>query len=543
MLRRFLLIALSAALYACGGGTSSAPDSPATSVTPPIDEASPPGDESLPEPLFPPLAPGVEPAKTSAVVATDPAKPNLVLIMTDDQTVRDLAAMPWTLTFLRNQGMAFSNSFVSWPLCCPSRATLFSGLYAHNHNVLGNYPPDGAAQAFTTDNETLPVWLQRAGYSTIHIGKYLNGYGADRRGSTYVPPGWNDWMGLVDPATYRMWGYTVNQNGVLTTYGEESVEDPMMYQTDQLKRMALEALDRAGAAGKPFFLSFAPLAPHEEIPETPPPGASFPGPRPAPRHKGSLSWVPLPQPLSFDEADLSDKPSIVSAVANFWNRGEPMSNRVGRYQRRLEALRAVDETVWWIVVKLKVMGLLDNTWIVFTSDNGWFNGEHHVDLGKYLMYEPSIRVPLLIRGPGVTPGTISNELVANIDLAATFLELAGATPGRVIDGRSLLPFVRNPALTTTRPILLDAPHEQMLFGGANPPTIPAMRGLRTKRFAYIEYGSGDVELYDLVNDPGEMSSVHANATYGGVRAGLHAALQQYQGCVGDPCRAELIATP
>ncbi|HZP12361.1 MAG TPA: sulfatase [Nevskiaceae bacterium] len=539
MFRFIFVTALSAVLCACGGGAATSSPTPSVSVpdTPSVDTPVG-GDETLPDPLLPAVEPGPEPP--SAVVAPgNPAKPNLVLIMTDDQTVRDLAAMPWTLKLLRNEGVAFTNSFVSWPLCCPSRATAFSGVYAHNHGVLGNYPPDGAAQAFTTDSETLPVWLQRAGYATIHIGKYLNGYGADRRGSTYVPPGWTDWMGLVDPTTYRMWGYKLNHNGVLTTYGDESVEDPKLYQTDVLTKLALDAIDRAAATGNPFFLSFAPLAPHEEIPENPPPGTFFPGPRPAPRHAGSLSWVPLPQVLGFDESDLSDKPAIIPALGALWNR-ETMANRVSRYQRRLEALRAVDEAVWWIMVKLKVMGALDNTWIVFTSDNGWFNGEHHLDLGKYLMYEPSIRVPLLVRGPGVIPGTLSSELVANVDLAATFVDLAGATPGRVIDGRSLVPFIHDPNLVTTRPILLDAPHDQLVSPGANPTDIPAMRGLRTRRFKYVEYGTGEVELYDLVSDPGEMNSRHADPNYAAARTALHTLLQQYQGCVGDTCRAGII---
>lgn len=527
MLRAVLLVILSAALCACGNESST---SPAQSVAPDPLQAA---DGDIPEPLIAAIAPGVPPS-ADTVVPVNPAKPNLVLIMTDDQTVRDLAAMPWTLQLLRNQGLAFSNSFVSWPLCCPSRATLFTGQYAHNHNVLGNYPPDGSAQAFTTDAESLPVWLQRAGYRTIHIGKYLNYYGADNRGSSYVPPGWSDWMGLVDPNTYQMWGYTVNHNGVSTTYGSRNVEDPKLYQTDVLTQLALNAIDQS--AGQPFFLSFAPLAPHEEIQETT--FGIMPGPRPAPRHAGSFGWVPLPQPLGFDEADLSDKPPIIALLASIFG-SDPMPLRVSRYRRRLESLRAVDEAVWWILVKLQSKGMLDNTYVVFTSDNGWFNGEHHIDEGKYLLYEPSIRVPLLIRGPGVPAGAISPELVANVDLAPTFVELAGATAGRVMDGRSLMPFVRNPNLTSGRPILLDAPHEQVLADAPGKPVVPIMRGLRTRRFAYVEYGTGDTELYDLFNDPGEMASVHADPAYSGWRAGFHAALQKYQGCAGDACRAEI----
>jgi N-acetylglucosamine-6-sulfatase len=474
---------------------------------------------------------------TDPVDPPAPPKPNLILIMTDDQTVEDLKAMPLTSKFIGGQGATFSNSFVSWPLCCPSRATTFTGLYAHNHGVLGNYPPDGGSNAFTTDAETLPVWLQRAGYNTIHIGKYLNGYGHDIRGSTYIPPGWTDWMGLVDPTTYQMWGYTVNHNGELRTYGEYNVQDPALYQTDVLRKLAVDAINRNAQSGQPFFLSVAFLAPHEERSETPAPGTTFPGPRPAPRHVGAFAGTSLPRPVNFDEADLSDKPAVVGAFAAA-SGGETMAQRTSRYQRRLEALKAVDEAVWGILARLAALGILDDTYVVFTSDNGWFNGEHRISRGKYLMYDPALRVPLMMRGPGIAPGS-TDELVANIDLAPTFVELAGATAGRVVDGRSLVPFARDPTLRTARPILLDAPHNQLIPATGTIVDVPPMRGLRTKKWSYVEYGTGEVEMYDMVQDPGQMKSVGNLGTYRGLRDSFHAALMQYTGCEGDACRAEL----
>jgi N-acetylglucosamine-6-sulfatase len=468
------------------------------------------------------------------------AKPNIIFIQTDDQAVRDLESMPWTLKLLRDQGVAFSNSFVSWPLCCPSRATFFTGQYAHNHNVLGNYIPRGGSYAFNSDNETLPVWLQRAGYRTTHIGKYLNGYGRDGKGLTYVPPGWNDWMGTVDPSTYSMWGYTINRNGVLQTYGSAAIEDPRTYHTDVLRALAVEAINKSAASGQPFFINLAFLAPHEEVGETPVGAMRYPGPRPAPRHKGKMAGVVLPRPPNFDEADRSDKPAFVSQFG--WQyAGETMAHRTQRYQRRLESLQAVDEAIWFIVARLTQLGILDNTYIVFTSDNGFFNGEHGINLNKYLMYEASIRVPLLIRGPGLAPGT-SQELVANVDLAPTFLEIAGATAGRVVDGRSMLPFARNKSLETARPILLDAPFEQYTFysrDGHKPVTLPAMRGLRTRRFSYVEHSSGEVELYDLQLDPHQMKSAHADPLYAGIRATLREATSRFAGCTGLTCRATL----
>ncbi len=465
------------------------------------------------------------------------AKPNLILIMTDDQTVKDMSAMPLTAKHVGAAGVTFSNSFASWPLCCPSRTTAFTGQYAHNHNVLGNYPPDGGSTAFTTDAETLPVWLQRAGYTTTHIGKYLNGYGVDTRGSTYIPPGWTDWMGLVDPSTYGMWGYTINRNGVVSTYGQPWVEDPALYQTDILRKLAIETINRNAASGQPFFLSVAFLAPHEELGEASPPGSAFVGPRPAPRHAGSFASLALPRSPSYEEVDLSDKPAVIAGFANATH--DSTAQLTSRYRRRLESLRAVDEAVWTILTRLAALNLLNNTYVVFTSDNGWFNGEHRLHYSKYLMYEPAIRVPLMIRGPGITPGT-SDELVANVDLAPTFVELAEATAGRVVDGRSVMPYARDTTLRSGRPILLDAPHNQVLSSSI---TVPTMRGLRTKRYSYVEYGTGDVEFYDLVKDPDQMTSLHKDPKTLAARAAFRQTLSQFAACVGETCRYDFIAVP
>ncbi|HEY8584437.1 MAG TPA: sulfatase-like hydrolase/transferase [Capillimicrobium sp.] len=157
-------------------------------------------------------------------------RPNIVVMMTDDQTVADLRAMPLTRALLGDRGVTFSRSFSSYPLCCPARATLLTGQYAHNHDVLGNRPPLGGYGAFRDAGNTLPVWLQRAGYRTAHVGKYLNGYGRDVAAT--VPPGWDEWYGSVDPTSYMMWGYTLNENGALRTYGSFRDEDPALYQAD-----------------------------------------------------------------------------------------------------------------------------------------------------------------------------------------------------------------------------------------------------------------------------------------------------------------------
>jgi N-acetylglucosamine-6-sulfatase len=493
-----------------------------------------------------PPSTSMQPAPTPSPLAAARGRPNLILFMTDDQALGDMSAMPLVQQHVASQGVTFDNSFASWPLCCPSRATAFTGQYAHNHKVLGNYPPAGGHVAFVDDDETLAVWLQRAGYQTSHVGKYLNMYGVDGRGATYVPPGWSQWHGLVDPSTYRMWGYTINHNGKLRNYGAYDDEDPALYQTDVLRDVALDQINRFAHGTQPFFLSIAPLAPHEEIEEVHV-NRGYPGPRPAPRHQGSLAHVPLPMPPSFDEREMGDKPKVVAAFAQVFA-GESLAQRAARHRRRLESLRSVDEAIAAIIARLAQLHLLDNTYFVFTSDNGWFNGEHRIAVGKFLMYEPSIRVPLIVRGPGVPAGRRSDELVANVDLAPTFVELAGAAARRVMDGRSLMAYARDPSLRTNRPILLDAPLEQVLgqsLGKGKPPVaVPPLRGLRTQRFSYVEYGTGEVELYNLVEDPYQLRSRHNDPTMSGLQAGFRKAVAHYATCAGDSCRADIgVAVP
>jgi N-acetylglucosamine-6-sulfatase len=492
------------------------------------------------------VAPAVTPAPTgpSRLSQTRSQRPNLILVMTDDQAAGDMRAMPLTTQLIGGQGVTFTNSFASWPLCCPSRVTAFTGQYAHNHRVLGNYPPAGSSHAFVDDHEALAVWLQRAGYVTAHVGKYLNGYGHDRRGVTYVPPGWNEWFGTIDPSTYQMWGYTINHNGALKTYGKVDREDPAFYQTDVLRRLAIGEIDRAAGGTQPFFLSLAFLAPHEELAEAQDAPLDYPGPRPAPRHVGSFAHLPLPHPPNFDVKNLGRKPSIVAAFSRIFA-DEPMARRTQRYRRRLESLRAVDEAVQAIVTRLSQHALLDNTVIVFTSDNGWFNGEHHIALGKYLMYEPSIRVPLLVRGPGVAAGHRSDELVANVDLAPTFVELAGARAGRVMDGRSLLPYARDPELRSRRPILLDAPIGQLIMAsklkGGPLVEVPSLRGLRTPRLSYIEHGTGEAELYNMIADPDQLMNLHGVREFHDIESAMRLALQRYVNCAGETCRADVLS--
>jgi N-acetylglucosamine-6-sulfatase len=459
-------------------------------------------------------------------------RPNFIVIMTDDETYRDMAAMPATRNLIGAAGATFTQSYVSYPLCCPSRATYLTGQYAHNHGVRSTVPPDGGVEALNAAH-TLPVWLSKAGYDTIHIGKYLNGYGLRRRPT--VPPGWTDWHGAIDKSTYQMWGYKLFENGVANTYGDFDTPDPALHQTDVLRDKALDAI-RAHADGKtPYFLSLMFVAPHGEVVR---PGTSTePHIRPAPRHAGAFSTLPLPRDPAFDEADVTDKPPEVSRLDML---RPAVDERILRdFRSRRESLLAVDEAVAAIVAELERSGQLDSTYLLFTSDNGFFQGEHRLAKGKYLAYDASTRVPLLLRGPGIPAGTVSGELVANTDLAPTILDATGASADLPEDGRSLLPFARDGSLRSERPIL----HEGLVGGdadrdaGARTTRVRVYYAIRTRRYLYVKWRGGARELYDLRRDPFELRSRHRDPRYAAIAEQLSFEVKRLRHCVGEECGA------
>jgi N-acetylglucosamine-6-sulfatase len=444
------------------------------------------------------------------------ARPNILVLETDDQTLADMSVLPKTRALIGDRGTTFTNSFVSYSLCCPSRSTLYTGQYAHNHGVLSNKLPTGGFTRLDTSN-WLPLWLQAAGYRTMHVGKFLNGYGKDAPPA--VPPGFDDWNGFVDPSTYSYYGYTVDENGVLRTH-------PGVYSTDFITARANELIAAAAPGSRPFFMSVAWVAPHSGAPRDPddPPGLATPSP--APQYANVFASTPLPRPASFNEVDISDKPLALQARPRFGP--QRVAGIQEAYQQRLEALLSVDDAVAAIVAQLRSVGELDNTLILFTSDNGFFGGEHRVATGKVLVYEPSIRVPLLMRGPGVPRHAKATQLVSNADLAPTILDAADATPGRVEDGRSLLELVRDPGVQWGRELLLEA-------GSAAQGL--TLHGLRNYRYKYVEYADGESELYDLERDPDELTSLHAEPALAGLRSRLAARLHVLESCAGAGCRA------
>jgi arylsulfatase A-like enzyme len=336
-----------------------------------------------------------------------------------------------------------------------------------------------------------------------------------------------------------MYGYTLNENGSVVHYGSTpNVVDPPTYQTDVYSAKAQDFIRRRAPKKKPFFLSVAPLASHTET-QGPQNVCACAGnnPRAAPRHEGALANQVPPASPNFNEADVSDKPQTIKNL-ELMTPAEQVTVR-NRYRAQAESLLAIDEMIQGIADTLKAKGELKNTVIIYTADNGFFHGEHRIRQGKVDLYEESIRVPLLIRGPGVPKGKRRSQPVANIDLAPTIVDFADAKARRKMDGRSLLPLMNDSLLSPGRPIVLEA-----FFNGdpddplEDPETPPTdYQAVRTDRYLYARYGTGEQELYDLQTDPFELQSRHNDPAYGPVRAALDRLLAELKSCAGKACRS------
>jgi N-acetylglucosamine-6-sulfatase len=483
------------------------------------------------------LAPGGTQAKKRH--APKQKRPNIVLIMDDDQSVNLQQFLTKTNTAIGAHGVTFDNSFVNYSLCCPSRSTMLTGQYAHNHGVRGNQLPTGGySKLAPTMGNALPVWLQRAGYYTAHIGKFLNGYGTTSP-DTEVPPGWNEWYGSIDNpdgfagGTYTAYGYTLNENGQAVHYGSTpDVVDPATYQTDLYNLKAADYIRRRAPSNKPFYLSVAPRDPHSEAASC---NCAGNNPRAAPRYEGTLAGLTAPRNPDFNEADVSDKPSNIKDLPSLG--ATATANVDARYRARAEAVLGVDDLVQNVVNTLEQEGELKNTVLMFTSDNGFFHGEHRVPQGKVRLYEPSIRVPLLIRAPGMPKGVHRRQPVGNVDLAETILDFANAKAGRVEDGMSLRKIMREKRFWPGRAMDLETYFTPDTTEDPEDPPLN-YQGVRTDRYLYANYGTGEQELYDLRSDPFELQNAVGNPAYASVKASLQALLGGLARCAGKSCRAK-----
>ncbi len=535
------------------------------------------------------------PRSSTAAEAGQP--PSFVVIQTDDQTLDELyatfgqpklQAMPNTLNMIAKRGMTFNNYYVSYPLCCPSRVSLMTGRYAHNNGVKGNIQPNGGYFGFSfraANTHNIATWLQGAGYRTIHVGKFLNGYGDEPydNGAT-VPPGWSAWHTVLKADTdHYYYGYTLNNNGQIEgPFGdsgtweprEYGVRDdigcpyaplnglPCYYETDQLTNYAIGEL-QGTPPEQPFYLQVDYTAPHGDFRHPA-------GPEPAPRHYDWFKGAPLPHNRSegFAEGNVADKPRFIRD-APYLGLSDIHTYRV-YYDKALESLRSIDDGVKLLLDTLGSQHRLRNTYVIFTSDNGFFYGEHRLIGGKFLAYEPATHLPFLIRGPHIRAGTESNELIGNIDVAPTVLELAGVEPDKSVDGRSITPFLHDPELTTLRPYLFesfvessDVQEAGAIAEPGDQSSTPAARaragagatasilappkdyeGIRLGPYKYIAWPDGEKELYDLETDPYELNNIVRIPNYFPVRNFLHRELlNRLEDCVGRICREEAAEVP
>jgi N-acetylglucosamine-6-sulfatase len=505
--------------------------------------------------------------------AAKDGRPNILVVMTDDQAQADVAHMPNVKRLLARRGTTFADAVDSFPLCCPSRATFITGQYAHNHGVGGNFYPFGWYGMKHRAN-TLPAWLQGAGYRTALIGKWLNGYGArDAHGE--VPHGFNIWRGLLDVSAYDYHNFVMNQNGKLKSWGDPDfarklvefakievipnpgglagvlaqlqkffgpppytywgAEDPKDYSPDVTGQITEQLVRAEGKSKKPFFIWWAPAAPHREDVATTLMGRPGRDPRPAPRYASESSRYKLPKPPSFNEADISDKASNMQDAAKVMT-AEQIQQLQLDYEGRIGSLLAVDDHVKKLIGTLKRTHQLRNTLIVFLSDNGWLQGQHRVTGDKFLPYEESIRIPLIVRGPGVPAGKTIKGQVANIDFAPTLVDAANARAGRKMDGVSLLPTLRDPRKRPDRVIEIEA--LERLFEGDIPVNAwdRPYKGVRTDRYTYVVYKeTGEQELYDRRKDPYQLNNVAGNPAYAQIEAKLARQLAKLDRCKGRSC--------
>jgi N-acetylglucosamine-6-sulfatase len=479
-------------------------------------------------------------------------RPNIILILTDDLDAhpRSISHMPNLRRYLIRGGTTFENAFVTDSLCCPSRATILRGQYPHNHGILSNEPPHGGFAKFRSlghENSTVATWLQSRDYRTVLFGKYMNGYE-----TRYVPPGWGKWYAVSGNYTSTR----LNENGHIVDY------DPGQYHLDDVlaEKAANYVRDPTGNVpsfllpNRSFFMWLGPTAPHQPA-------------EPAPRHEDALPDVSLPRSPSFDEEDVSDKPD--------WVRDNPplSSEQIAAaedlYRKRLQSMLAVDEMIGQLVAALRESGELDNTYIFFTSDNGYHLGTHRLSVGKWTAYEEDIRVPLFVRGPGVPEGRKLEHLVLNNDLAPTFAQLGGAEPPSFVDGRSLVPLLRGDPPSpdewrraflveafeelTGTPSLADEDTPRLLTGDQWPyedsrraslldrPSLedagrPGLDAVRTEDRLYVEYETGESELYDLRNDPYELSNAYEDTELKRLWR-VKGWLEALRDCVAEECRA------
>ena len=458
-------------------------------------------------------APG-GPRVVPVVHPAPPGSPNIAFVLTDDLSLNLVQFMPHVLEMQRN-GVTFANYFVTDSLCCPSRSSIFTGQFPHNTGVFRNLEPDGGYGGFNAhgnETRTFAVALERGGYKTAMLGKYLNGYQPAKNGAAL---GWNEWD--VAGNGYPEFNYNLNENGKLARYGAGDTD----YLTDVLSRIAVNFIKQS--AGVPFFIEIATFAPHAPYVPAPRDAQAFPGLR-APRtaaynaapDTNAAKWLAKFPALSAHDMTAIDRD----------------------FRKRAQSVLAVDKMIGDLRAAAAAIGQETNTYFVFSSDNGYHMGEHRLMPGKMTAFDMDIHVPLIVTGPGGPGGRIAEEITENIDLCPTFAELAGAPVPPSVDGRSLVPLLHGQQVSDWRTLALIEHHgprrkenaaddpDAPAFRSGNPPSYEAIR-MRTA--VYVEYEDGTREYHDLAKDPDELRNTFASLS-SDQKAALRAAVSAAQSC-------------
>ena len=434
--------------------------------------------------------------------------PDVLLIITDDQRVHTVDWMDTVQRRIIGRGGRYTNGMIPTSVCCPSRASMLTGLFAHSTGVWSNdrsddIPRTGGWSVFHAaglEDRTVAVWLQRSGYRTVLVGKYLNGYNDSPAG--YVPPGWTRWHAFaVRNGAY--FDYVLRHtDGHETTHGHDARD----YSTDVLRQLAAREI-REAPPDEPLFLMFTPYAVH--------------GPAtPAPRHLGSANVGPFLAP-HVNEPDVADKPPWIAELP-------PASiDRITQHRRNSqETLRSADEAVATLLDRFKEHRDIRDTLVIFTSDNGLLWGEHRLR-GKNMPHDASSRVPLAMRWPGhIEPGSEDRRLALNVDVTATIADAAGLAPPVGIEGLSLIGPIEREGF------VLESPVTNGSDGGGQRVARPSYCGFRTRRFLYARYSGGFEELYDYRRDPLELTNVADDARYADRLAEMRARTDE--GCQPRP---------
>lgn len=434
-------------------------------------------------------------------------QPNVVLVLLDDMRADELRFLPRTRNLIAGHGRTYSQLIAAHPLCCPARATLTTGQYGQNNGVRNNKGPWGGYPALARPDNNIGRWLRAAGYDTAYYGKYLNGY----KGSSGRPKGWNIWQPLVS-GVYSYWDYKF--------YRGTPVHH--RYITHTLRDKVRAGIGRFTADHKPFFMFVNQTAPHDAFG-----GSHFGPPKYEPKyaglydHLGSLAR----HSRAFGRPGGRSYPSDLRKWG--WD-----PDREDTWQRaRARALRSADDAIAGLVADLRAAHQLSNTYIIVTSDNGYQLGEH-VWSGKNLLFRESLQVPMVIRGPGITPGSHNATQLTQADIAAQIVRWTGATPQRRLDG---VPFSRAAARST---VLIQT-------GDSVADSTPGWwyRGVRTKRYTYGlrttgRGGPGGI-LFDHRNDPDELHNRWNDERYAAVRRALHRRFLALRSCAGRACNNQL----